>query len=484
MRLTAKRTLAGWSLASLVATLWLSACGDGFSGSCAESRTCQPNSGGAAGQPEPVGAGSAADGGTVSGDAGEASSSSGAGGGGTMVPSCPEGYQSWVTSSFSFPDGGILGSPDFPSQPWISSGGLEIDSGRLTGLGRASVGQGGPLPYDGLRLRFRARFTDSGQAVIVEINGAREELIGLSVTLDSTGSLLIREGDNVAAERTLAPLETGSDLFVEAAFVESSAEVTVARGNYGSESQADIAATLSGEGLQLAASGVRTAVELQGAGALAPSLDELSLDRCGLPPPSYENLFLDNFERADSTALGAADFPIDADWTTSGPSARIIDGALEVSSLASATVPLETVSGDGLRIRATLQPTTASHWLDLNYNASSSADDHPLLHHGFWIWGDSAATYSKIFLGNMAMETKHEGVALLAGEDYFVELNRDDGSGLLTVRSGSFSGPIIVVNADDGLVSTDDAGEYLRLSTSGSVATRFGDVRIDRYGFP
>jgi hypothetical protein len=487
------------------------ACGDGFSNSCSEARNCPIAGTGQGGE-----AGSLADGGdgpmssgattnqggtpgagaTSAGDAGSGATpgvdggagagaigSGGEGGVPATPPACPEGYQSWLTSSFSFPDGTILGTADFPSQPWISTGGLEIDTGRLTGIGSAAVGQGASFSYDGLRLRFRTRFSDSAQSTAVAFNGARNDVIGAYVTLDASGKLRLSEGEEVAGEESLAPLDTGVDYFVEAQMVGATAAVTVSTKNYGSEPQAAILATLEVSGLQASASGVKTVVELIGNG-LGPAVDELSVARCGLEPPAYTNLFLDTFERADSATLGSAEFPSNATWTPSGDNAKIVGGALEVSELARAAAPLKTVPANGLRIRATLRSSGSAFWADVNYNTVADLEASNISHPGFWVWANNTTTapYTSVFLGDANSERKHDGKTLAANTDYFAELNRDDGAAVLTVRTGSFTGPVHLIDVESGLTAGQNTGQFIKLSTeSGTSTTWFDDIRVDHY---
>lgn len=140
--------------------------------------------------------------------------------------------------------------------------------------------------------------------------------------------------------------------------------------------------------------------------------------------------------------------------------------------------------GDGLRIRTTLRTLESSFWADVNYNTIADPDVLNTEAPGFWLWNsDASATYAHIFHGSSS--TEHVGKAISIGVDYFVELNRDDGSAVLTVRTGSFSGPILLAHGDKGLTAAQNTGEFLKLSTASGVAgVTFKDIRVDRYALP
>src|SRR5690349_8504049 len=108
-----------WGLvACLSAGAYVAACSDGFSSSnCRETRTCprQSGEGGEVGANGDAGAAPEAASGGLDGaiggegitDGGTVSSggADGTAGSGPVGLSCPEGYQPWLTSGFSFPDG-------------------------------------------------------------------------------------------------------------------------------------------------------------------------------------------------------------------------------------------------------------------------------------------------------------------------------------------------------------------------------------------
>jgi hypothetical protein len=78
-----------------------------------------------------------------------------------------------------------------------------------------------------------------------------------------------------------------------------------------------------------------------------------------------------------------------------------------------------------------------------------------------------------------AQETAHHGKTFADGVDYFVEL---DGGAVLTIRTGSFNGPLYVVNEQSGLGAAQNRGDTFWLGTSSGVqTTAFEDIRVDVY---
>jgi len=433
----------------------------------------EANGAGFAGWPEtPTG------GGGLGGAADDGGSEAGAGGmgGSSDTPSaCPAGYIDWLKSTFSFPDGDIVGTADFPSLPWASSGSLEIDAGRLTGVGTATINQGVVIPYADARLRFRARFTSADQKVTIAFDAAANGAGGVRVTLDSAGNFSLTEGKALVGDRNLAPLETGVDWFVEAMLSSAGVEISLARASYGTEKQAKIEATLSTGRLKGAATGATMAVELSSASGIVPSIDELSVAPCDLPAPAYEPRLIDTFERPDSDTLGKPEFPGGIAWSSSSTSIKIIDGALQTAGeLKIATIPLQ-VPLTGLRVRTTLKPVApdASFWADVNINVTQSINQAQ----GFWVWGDSSAFTTGLFTGGS--EVKHD--VQWSGEKLYVQMDRDGDVAVITVREQSFDGPILGAQYAGALLPNAEPGGFFSLADEGGAGVRFEDVRVDNY---
>jgi hypothetical protein len=194
------------------------------------------------------------------------------------------------------PDREVVGSVDFPSMPWVTSGSLKIASGRLSGNGTASASQGLAFAYAGLRVRFKGRFTDSSQHVKVALNSQDDGSGGLQIDIDAAGKVKLIEGDVERGSASLNPLAVGRDWFAEAEFGDSRALVRVSDGNYATVAGAPVLATVESAQLARTAVGKKLAVALTSAGDLPAAIDELLVARCGVSAPEYEPIFQDAFE--------------------------------------------------------------------------------------------------------------------------------------------------------------------------------------------
>lgn len=406
----------------------------------------------------------------------------------TPTADCVDGYSDWFASSFSFPNGDVVGSADFPAMPWTQTGALRISAGRLGGTGVAFVSQGTVFPYAGSRLRFRARFSDSKQKVTAAFDAAKDGTGGVRLTLDAAGSMTLTEGKIVVASTAVPPLDSGVDWFVEAAFKDTSASVSLSRNNYASEKEASLTETLTTDRLKITASGGKAVAELASASGTSPEIDEISFARCGVEPPELTSLLIDTFERAASKALGNAEFPASASWVAvpadqqSDPEAEIVDGALEVTGLSSARIPLARLPLAGLRIRMTIRAVSESLWANVNYGAGETVDVVNQVP-GFWVWNSQDSLYVSVF-GGKARETKFNA-NLVSGTRYFVQLDRDETLATLTVRKTSFAGEVVVVFPQTDLPLTQNAGQFFWIGTSAGIQkTAFEDIRIDHYEVP
>jgi hypothetical protein len=395
---------------------------------------------------------------------------------------CSAGFSDWLISSFSFPDGNVLGTADRPSMPWASADGLEIDSGRLTGTGTTVINQGLAFPYAGSRARFRVQFTDQSQEVAVALNTGPDGGAGVRIALAASGDLAIAEGQVVRGQASFEPLEAGKDCFVEAVLEGEHASVVLSALNYASEKGGTERARVETDGLKQIAKGDRLSVRLDSGVGISPSVDELAVARCGLVAPEYEPRLADTFERANSTTLGRSEFPETSTWQTSASAVRIVDGSLELRGLNSATIPL-IVTTSGLRVRATIRMVSGGVnpylWADVNYNVDPFQHGSGLP--GFWVWGASGdgSFHTGIFLGDFGEVTHAQSLA--AGAPYFVQLDRDGDIAVLTVRTKSFAGPILAVDSNSGLLSTAKPGGYFTVGDEGGDGTLFDDIRVDSY---
>jgi hypothetical protein len=482
-----------WGMALLSGAGCIAACTDGFSSSdCRETRTCpkpladggesgaHTGDGGASdlssgGADTAPGGGGVAEGGTVS-----AGGAGGIAGSAAEAEACPEGYQPWLSSSFSFPDGDVIGTADLPSMPWRPSGNLAIDTGRLTGEGTAVVSQARSFPYDGTRLRFRARFSDSSQKVTLAANAADDGTGGLRLTLAASGELVLSEGASVREQAAFDPLDTGVDWFVEAELKGATAHVTLASGSYGKASAT--IATIETDALAETAQGERTAVKLESHVGISPALDELSIARCGVPAPDYEARFVDTFERANSATIGKAELPATATWLDPSGTFKIVNGGLQSSGgLKTASVLLpEQLPLTGLRIRTSVKAVSGGDgpylWADVNFNVANGIAG--IADNGFWISGRATEStfYTGIFPGGGSLE--HNAAET---DVYFVQLDREGAAAVITVREQSFDGPILGTQFAGALEPTPSPGEYLTVHDEGGDGTRWEDIRVDVY---
>jgi hypothetical protein len=405
----------------------------------------------------------------------------GLGGSGPSEIVCAEGYHDWLTSTFAFPDGDVLGTADFPSYPWVPTGTLEIKSARVQGVGSAIISQGSVFPYAGLRFRFRARFNDSKEAITVAANTAADGTGGLRITLEAAGELVLVEGMAVRGQASLEPLESDVDWFVEAVFKGTDAVVSVSGKNYPSGTGSELKAEVAASALKGTAVGVKASVRLDSNAGVSPAVDELSVARCGAVAPDYKAKLIDTFERPNSASLGKAELPADAAWTTSDPGIKIVDGALQTSgNLKAANIPLEVIL-EGLRIRTTVRAVNGTGpylWADVNFNVVKDATGAP--HQGFWVWGGpkESTFHTGLFTGGG--EVGHSGSASPA-EKLFVQMDRDGDAAVITVRSQSFEGPILGAQYAGSLMATPNPGKYLTIGDEGGQGTRFEDIQVDNY---
>jgi hypothetical protein len=440
----------------------------------------------AGGAPEPTGGGDGA-GGDTTGSGGSPMTSAGAGpeagagGVGGASSDCPDGYENWLTSGFAFPDGDVLGVADYPSLPWVPSGALSIASGRVTGTGAATISQGRSYDYDGGRVRFRARFSDSSQAVTVAINTAADGTGGLRLTLDAAGDLILSEGQATRGQTTFEPPATGVDWFVEGKFTGSDATVSVSTGGYPGEGLSAQQALLATSALKLSAKGVKAALRLDSSVGIDPALDELSIARCGLAAPEYTAHLIDQFERANSATLGSPEVPANASWSAGTSGTKIVDGAMQtVGDLKPVSIPLQ-VPLVGLRVRTTISMVQAENaylWADVNINVPADT-----VHgQGLWVWAGPKETSfnTGLFVGGGEVAHPH---TLAPSEKYYVEMDRDGDVAFISVRLKSFSGPILGVQYAAGLMANPEPGAYLTLSDEGGAGTRFEDIRVDSFPF-
>jgi hypothetical protein len=424
---------------------------------------------------------------TAEGGAGALPSTNGgeSGSGEPAIGRCRDGYSDWLRSSFSFPNGEMLGTADVPSMPWTKVGSLSLEVEMLTGDGRATFSQGVALPYSDARLRFRAHFTGAEQMVTAAFDAGGDGAGGVRVTVDAAGRLLLTEGTTVVGQHEVAPLEIGVDYFVEATFEGETAVVSLARGGFASSVKGKLEATLSTGGLKGTAAGTNAVAELKG-GLVSPAIDDLSFARCGVPAPQYTAKFVDAFERDDSTNLGHADVPVTGVWQKKDQDAA---GGAVIQSRAVLLETLDTIWADqggqvslnGTRVRIAFSTKAPSSWISVYFNKPTTSYLSTDL--GFSLGGDeNKGLYTRLFAGKKMADTLHPSVHFAAGKKFAAQVDFDSGIAVLTLRSDGFDGPILLVEEERGLLPT--VGTLLMLTTASPFedsGTLVDEIRVETY---
>jgi hypothetical protein len=117
-------------------------------------------------------------------------------------------------------------------------------------------------------------------------------------------------------------------------------------------------------------------------------------------------------------------------------------------------------------------------WADVNYNGQAGIHGSSLP--GFWIFGGPTGYFNTGIFAEVNLDPRHN-VGISPDVPYFVQLDRDGDVAVLTVRTQSFAGPILVVNANDGLTGKPDTGSFFTVGDEGGDGTRFDDIRLDSY---
>jgi len=386
---------------------------------------------------------------------------------------CSAGYVTWFTSDFAVNDRSVLGTADFPSMPWVGPGTLSIRNGRMTGNGTARASQGLAFLYPGVRLRFKGSFSDSSQHLIVALNGKPDGSEGIRIDVSAGGALVVTEGTTKRAEQSFSVFTVNEDWFAEATFSDTDAVVVLSKGNYVSAGGSAVLANLRATALARSAIGSRLAVTLSSPGSLSPTLDEVSVGRCGVPVAAYHVIFRDAFERPNSSTPGNADVPPTSTWVPSDSSIVITDRALTFNGAGSSlTAPQgQYVANQGVRLRYVLHapvvPTQFVHFVSYDFGGSVSPS--------FGIaWRDASTT--AIAIGGP--EQLHP-FSLAAGSTYYVEFDVDGLDGVLSLRTGSFTGPVVALQASSDIPGAPASNQDLFLS--GGRGLQIQEVELAQY---
>jgi hypothetical protein len=376
-------------------------------------------------------------------------------------------------SNFGYDQSAQLGPADFPSMPWIAPNTMTVSNGRVTGAGSALVSQGVTFPYAGTRLRFTGKFTDSAERVTVAMNAKLDGSGGLAIAMEG-GKVTLTENGTARGSTEFAPLGT-SDWFVEAILGASTADVVISTGNYGASPGASLIGSLDISTLDGTALGGKLALSMTGSGSVYPQVDGVYISRCGVPAPTYQPLFSDSFNRPNSTSLGNAEIPSTSAWSlvpNEGTSVSIAGNTLEFTGSTTVTAPqAAAVDNRGIRVRLVFAPISS---LNMNgFLAAYNFNLSPLSEVVFGVLYNSAtSTYvgSNYYDFGLVLDTK-----------YFVEFDVDDPDAVLTVRSGSYDGPLIAMDTQAATGALSASGTNVEIR---GTSLQMDEFRIDRYAAP
>jgi hypothetical protein len=382
----------------------------------------------------------------------------------------------WFNSTFAASDRTVIGTADFPSMPWVSSGTLSIEQGRLSGNGAVRASQGLVFPYAGLRLRFKGSFTDSAQHVVVGLNAMPNGSSGLRVDVDGAGAVTVTENGVSRGETSFGAFGVGELWFAELELANTEANLRLSRGNYASAGGSSVIVSLRAPGLARTTTGKHLALALTSTGGLSPTVDEVSVARCGIAAPSYRAIFRDAFDRADSNVLGNADLPPTSAWTATTSDVAILNRALvfvDEGGWASASQGAF-VRNDGVRYRyAFYVPVNPLNFLNLvgyNYSGTGPGGSFGIA------WRDASSTY--LAVGNAQDEYPFSPVV---GGTYYVQIDADGADGVLTVRTGSYTGPVVAVHFGTGL-SFMAGNQRVFMATNKSLQIQ--EIELAQYAAP
>jgi hypothetical protein len=455
--------------------------GGGASGTGASGGTEGSSGAGASGGTGASG-GDAGAGGSAAGSANGGTAPSDAGGdagnGGTdpdaSTPTCAQRYEDWFQSTFATADSTVVGTADYPTMPWSTSGDMKLQAGRLSGAGTAIASQGLSFGYDGLRLRFKARFTDSSQQVKVALNAHDDGSKGLVLGVSASGRVVLLENDVERASATLNPLAIDRDWFVQCTVQDSTATVRISDTNYQEPASSPRPAAIERATVSQTAVGKQIAIALISAGNLPVAVDELFVSRCGLSPPVYQPIFRDTFQRNDSSVLGPAELPASSAWT-GGAGVSIARGMLYFTGFQgdTARAPIESSAVNvGVRLRYAFYSTVAENQFSVfvAYNSTTSLEAP-----GFQI-GTKDETSTSIMVNGTG--SIHPFV-LATRVQYFAQVDMQGRIAVLTLRTGDYAGPILAIQPGQGTAEIPTTADDIMVSATRDVGIE--EIEVARY---
>jgi hypothetical protein len=393
-----------------------------------------------------------------------------------FVPKCSQSYFDWFRSSFAAVDREVVGSADRPTMPWNTSGALEIVNGRLSGKGIATASQGLAFESDGLRLRYKGRFTDPSQYAGVAVNSQRDGSRGLRVDVMANGNVILIENGVQRGRTTLSPLAIDRDWYLELQVDASRANVRLADVNYPGETGSVPLATIENAPVANSAAGTYLSIALNGPAELPSSIDELFVARCGLAPPEYQWILSDEFERQDSSMLGNAEFPVTAAWSTRSTAVSIARRMLYFFEPdgGEATVPIGAHSmEDGIRLRFAFRTDFdgPEFLVGAIYNFSITPNAPT-----FTI-GSNDGTSTNIVVGYLQ---RNLPITITPQISYYVQVDLQGEVGVLTLRTVDYAGPIKAIVAGRVLPEHATTVEEVTLIASRDIGIE--EVELARYG--
>jgi hypothetical protein len=344
----------------------------------------------------------------------------------------------------------------------------------LSGKGAATASQGRAFPYEGLRLRYKGRFTDSSQRIGVALNAHSDGSEGLRVEVTADGDVELLENGVQRGSTTLTPLASSRDWYLELELGVSRATVRLSDVNYPGETGAIALAIIENVSLANTAVDKFLSIALTGAGELPSSVDELFVARCDSTPPAYEPLLRDAFERQDSSMLGNAEVPTTSAWFTQSTDIAIGRGMLYFFAPGgSATVPIEPYSMDeGIRLRFAFRTDfdPSPFFLSVVYNHSLTQSSPT-----FMITSPTG-TSTQIVVG---LESRSRDVPIARTLSYYVQVDAQGDIGVLTLRTRDYTGAIVAIVSGRGLAQIPNIVRDVTVITNGEMGIE--EIELARY---
>lgn len=403
---------------------------------------------------------------------------------------CAGTWHPWFSSSFEYPDGGIVGTADVPSSPWGTPvGAATIEDGRLVTTGDSTLisSHGQELSIDGLRLRYTAIFGDTDNAATIGFNADMTGAGGLGVTLRaSDGELAIVEDGATVDAMVLGALQPGTEYFIEFEIAGQTANLWLSTGNYATVPGGELIISIENAPVFGATDGRWVWAELADSAAGSPAIDDVEVARCDQAPPEYEEVFVDTFNRPNNATVGNAELPAGSVWNEYTTDADIFGNRLRLQNGFSTGIRAQASAAIGVeqaRLRAVVSfgATANSPWPTASWGVNGAPDSGPRL--GFVLWNNGNDGHVILQGYGGGIETPFPDSPFAASTDYYVEVSIDGNYGVATVRTGSFTGPVYAAAGDSDIVAPPATANEVSVQSLGGVGSTFyvDEVRLARY---